>query len=283
MALACLAAASAAAQRVTVSLNFGVRTSPDTAAPPTCDTSVYNISLANQRCMGLSSLQATDPPSCAAAACTAGAQAWQWLAGQGCWAGVPDSCGPSGDAWAGAAAAAPLPGPPPPPADSPPAQPGYDDAGWQVVDTPHDATVTGAYSPSANGGEGFLPSPKTWYRKRFLAPSAWRGSAVTLVVDAALSTTTWWLNGAQIVVSNPAGYLPTVLRLDTLPAFNFSDATPNVLVAYTDGTETTGWWWVPPRGAARSAPTDDHAPRSLTPSLLTPSLLTLPAGTRAPG
>ena len=61
-------------------------------------------------------------------------------------------------------------------------------------------------------------------------------------MDAALSTTTWWLNGKQIMVSNPAGYLPTVLRLDT-NGLVFSDTTDNVLVAYTDGTETTGWWY----------------------------------------
>ena len=107
-AFARLAATAASAQRVTVSLNFGVRTAPDASAPPTCDASIYNTSLNNQRCMGLSSLSAaTDAPTCAAAACETGAQAWQFLLGQGCWAGAPNSCGPSSDAWAGAAAAAP--------------------------------------------------------------------------------------------------------------------------------------------------------------------------------
>ena len=232
---------ASAQQRATVSLNFGVRTAPDTSAPPTCDVSVYNISLNNQRCMGLSSLPASDPASCAAAACAAGVQCWQWLAGQGCWAGVPDSCSPVSDAWVGGASPTQPPGPPPPPAGAPAAQPAFDDSAWLLVDTPHDATVTGLYNQTANGGEGFLPSPKTWYRKHFIAPAAWKGQAVTLIVDAALSTTTWWLNGKQVLVANPAGYLPTVLRLDTL-GLVFSDTAENVLVAYTDGTETTGWW-----------------------------------------
>ena len=54
--VAALATAVATAQRATVSLNFGVRTAPDASAPPTCDVSIYNTSLNNQRCMGLSSL-----------------------------------------------------------------------------------------------------------------------------------------------------------------------------------------------------------------------------------
>ena len=133
------------------------------------------------------------------------------------------------DPWQGAAAAAPLPGPPAPPANAPEAQPNFVDGAWTLVDIPHDATVTGNYSSSANGGEGFLPSPKTWYRKHFVAPEAWKGKAVTLVMDAALSTSTWWLNGKQIMLQNPAGYLSTVLRLDT-NGIIFNDTAGNVLV-----------------------------------------------------
>lgn len=240
LALVAFARYAAASNRTTVSLNFGWRSAADMSPPTPCNTSIYTRSLANQRCMGLSSLTATDPASCAIAACNAAQQAWQWLAGQGCWAGVPNSCSNVSDAWVGMAAPGPLPGPPAPPPDAPEAQITFDDSSWTLVDIPHDATVTGEYSRSANGGEGFLPSPKTWYRKHFIAPAAWKGSAVTLVMDAALSTTTWWLNGKQIMLQNPAGYLPTVLRLDT-NGLVFNDTVQNVLVAYTDGTETTGW------------------------------------------
>jgi hypothetical protein len=52
--------------------------------------------------------------------------------------------------------------------------------------------------PTANGGEGFLPAVKSWYRKHFTIPSDWQGKAITLAVDAALSTTTWWLNGGLL-------------------------------------------------------------------------------------
>ena len=124
-----------------------------------------------------------------------------------------------------------------PPPDAPQAQPGFDDARWPVVDIPHDASVTGRYASTENAGEGFLPLARTWYRKRFVPPLAWEGRVVTLVVDGALSTTTWFLNGKRILVQNPAGYLPTVLTL----AVAFGQ--PNVLACYVDGGLTTGWWY----------------------------------------
>ena len=79
-----------------------------------------------------------------------------------------------------------------------------------MVDIPHDASATGAYASSEDGGEGYLPLARTWYRKKFSVPAAWGEKTVTLVVDAALSTTTWYLNGKQLLVQNPVGYLPTV-------------------------------------------------------------------------
>ena len=41
---------------------------------------------------------------------------------------------------------------------------------WEVIDIPHDASVTGDYASAENGGEGFLPLARTWYRKEFTAP-----------------------------------------------------------------------------------------------------------------
>ena len=59
--------------------------------------------------------------------------------------------------------------------------------------------------------------------------AGWKGKTVTLVIDAALSTTTWYLNGKRILVQNPVGYLPTVLVLAVNPG------QPNLLAAYVDG------------------------------------------------
>ena len=101
-----------------------------------------------------------------------------------------------------------------PAVDAKQAQADFDDSSWAVIDIPHDASVTGDYASSENGGEGFLPLARTWYRKKIAAPESWASRTVTLVVDAALSTTTWYFNGKQLLVQNPVGYLPTILQLD---------------------------------------------------------------------
>jgi hypothetical protein len=124
--------------------------------------------------------------------------------------------------------------------DAPRAQPDHDDSAWLVLDIPHDASVTGLYNSTENGGEGYLPLARTWYRKTLAPPSSWEGRAVTLVVDAALSTTTWYLNGKQLLVQNPVGYLPTILQLDKSGLLY---GKPNTLACFVDGGLTTGWWY----------------------------------------
>ena len=101
--------------------------------------------------------------------------------------------------------------------------------------------MEGNYSSKANGGEGYLPAVVQWYRKHLSIPAAWAGLAVTLTLDASLSTSTFWLNGNQLVVARPAGYLPLSLRLDGAAGLVAGGA--NVFTAYVDGSETTGWWY----------------------------------------
>lgn len=202
---ACFATGFAA--RVTVSTDFGWRTAQATLScvfPTPTGPGV--------QCQGLS--YASDgnasATACAAAACSRRVAMWQWAPGRGgeCWVGSPQpplNCTAQGtdpEAWVGAYA--PSSGGPPPP-NAPEAQPSFDDSAWRLLDTPHDATVEGAYDKSANGGEGFLPSVQQWYRKHFFTPEAWRGQAVTLTLDASLSTSTFWLNGQQLVVARPSG------------------------------------------------------------------------------
>jgi beta-galactosidase/beta-glucuronidase len=124
-----------------------------------------------------------------------------------------------------------------PAVDAKQAQADFDDSSWTVIDIPHDASVTGGYASSENGGEGFLPLARSWYRKTIVAPESWKTEAVTLVVDAALSTTTWYFNGKQLLVQNPVGYLPTILELDV------KAGAENILACYVDGGLTTGWWY----------------------------------------
>lgn len=223
------------AQRVTVPISFGWRTQ-NLQQNASCE---FPTSLNGLQCFGLSLVpNITNAQGCETAACAGSQPIWQFLAAQqGCWVGSDATCDNSTDPWVGAGNFEPTP---PPPSNAPEAQPGFDDLGWSIVDIPHDATITGNYTPYANGGEGYLTAALTWYRKHFVAPAAWSGSAVTLIVDAALSTTTWNLNGKQLIIQKPSAYLPVVIRLDQ-NGLNFGGN--NVIAVYCDGSKTTGWWY----------------------------------------
>ena len=82
------------------------------------------------------------------------------------WRYIPDPNGPAH----GGNAHGPVVNSTAPPANAKFAQPGFEDSTWAVVDIPHDATVTGDYAPHEDGGEGFLPLARTWYRKKLSIP-----------------------------------------------------------------------------------------------------------------
>jgi len=66
------------------------------------------------------------------------------------------------------------PSPPNPPASTV----GFNDAGWAVVDAPHDMLITGKHDPANSPTQGFLPRGEGWYRKHFTLPADWKGSSV---------------------------------------------------------------------------------------------------------
>ena len=230
--------AAAALGRVTVSLDFGVRTAP-VGANATCGPSFWPTPYNDGQCQNLAHAAAGDSgaDACRAVACAGRAQTWQYIRGQGCWMGASTNCSLPQAGWVGGGRNETGPG-----ASPPEAQPAFDDSAWEVLDTPDDRTIVNDYVPGANAGEAYLPSAISWYRKKFRVPADWAGSVITLEVDGSLSTSYWYLNGVQVFGPKPNGYLPLVLRLDKLGLL-VGGAT-NVLTAYMDGTLTTGWWCV---------------------------------------
>lgn len=229
--LLCLASAA----RVEVSLDFGVRFSP-AASSGACPPNAFPIDLSTVQCQNLQHMPAGDQTAaaCAAAACAL-ADVWQFSASQGCWIGPLSDCegAPAASGWQGAGRNSSAPGYAPPQA-----LPAYDDSAWALVDTPHDATILNNYNNQSNGGQAYLPPAVSWYRKRFRIPQALAGQVVTLVLDGALSTSSFYLNGVQLVANKANGYLPLVLRLDN--AGLLLNGATNVLAAFVDGSETTG-------------------------------------------
>eukprot|EP00038_Savillea_parva_P030026 m.75023 g.75023 ORF g.75023 m.75023 type:complete len:1021 (+) comp8957_c0_seq1:151-3213(+) len=246
--------------RTTVSLDLGWRVKP--ASPPPC-AYPENVPGVLQGTGWSAPGKVTTASECEAAACAANAVAWSFCAGPG----VDDCGGKYRDPHYNQ-------GPPPrciigntgqiypyltnwtsksrqtstgPSADTPEAQPTFDDADWTVVDLPHDASVERGYTPDAEGGQGFIPAVQTYYRKHVRLPSAWKGQAITLEVDGALVSSTWWINGVRVVALKSDGYLPLTLRLDQLDGvtlrYGDTPESDNVIVAWTDNSMTTGWWY----------------------------------------
>ncbi|MBM4144152.1 MAG: hypothetical protein FJ225_11260, partial [Lentisphaerae bacterium] len=90
--------------------------------------------------------------------------------------------------------------------------PKFDDAGWRLLDLPHDWAVELPFDESAVFHHGFKPvgrgCPATtigWYRKSFEIPAADSGRRITLEFDGVFRDCSAWLNG-HYLGRNESGY-----------------------------------------------------------------------------
>lgn len=129
-------------------------------------------------------------------------------------------------AWAVSAAATTTAGPATPPgrltvnfnpdwrflrADAPgAAAPDFDDSAWAVISTPHtfnDTDTFDNWSPPGHRGEQEQWSGRTWYRKTFAAPAAWRDRRVFIEFEAVRQVAEVWLNGVRLGTAK-SGFTP---------------------------------------------------------------------------
>ncbi len=254
-----LFASNALGQRTTVSLDFGWRV--HSAPKPKCD---YSVNLPGiMQTGGWIVDNVTSADGCAAAACKANAQAWSfcqsgcggqyrdpWYVYRGSQVRIPEPhcvLGNTGQLYPYTANWTSVSRKPGPDASTitPQTQLEFDDSTWRVVDLPHDASIELPYTKSAAHGEGFIADAQTVYRKHFSLPTSFQGRAIVLEVDGALMYSSWWLNGVQVVGLKTDGYLPLTLRIDNVPGvqLEYGNGKENVLVAWTDNSASTGWWF----------------------------------------
>jgi len=88
--------------------------------------------------------------------------------------------------------------------------PGFDDAAWSVVSAPHtynDVDTFDNWSTPGHRGEQIQWSGRTWYRKTFTAPAAWRGKKVFIEFEAVRQIGEVHLNG-QLLGTHKTGFTP---------------------------------------------------------------------------
>jgi beta-galactosidase len=120
--------------------------------------------------------------------------------------------------------------------------PGLDDAGWRLLDLPHDWSIEGEFRedhPSGGGG-GYLPGGIGWYRKTWAMPESAQGQTATIEFDGVYKNCDVWLNGVHLGF-HPYGY--TGFQYDLTPHLHYG-AQPNVLaVRVDDSTQPDARWY----------------------------------------
>lgn len=110
--------------------------------------------------------------------------------------------------------------------------PAFDDAGWEHVSTPHtfnDVDTFDNWSTPGHRGEQIQWEGRTWYRKTFTAPEAWRGKDVFIEFEAARQVAEVYLNGEKLGVAK-TGFTPFGFDLTA----HLKIGTTNVLAVMVD-------------------------------------------------
>jgi beta-galactosidase len=123
----------------------------------------------------------------------------------------------------------------------------YNDAGWRLLDVPHDWSIEGKFSkdaPTAGGG-GYLPTGIGWYRKTFTLPASVRGKQVSIQFDGVYMNSEVWINGHHLG-KRPNGYISFVYDLTP-----FLVKGSNVIAVRVDNSEQPNSRWYSGSGIYR--------------------------------
>lgn len=86
----------------------------------------------------------------------------------------------------------------------------FDDSGWAIVSTPHtynDVDTFDDWSIAGHRGEQNQWGGRTWYRKTFSTPEAWRGKKVFIEFEGARQIAEVYLNGIRLG-AHKTGFTP---------------------------------------------------------------------------
>ena len=120
-------------------------------------------------------------------------------------------------------------------------QPGSIDAGWRVLNLPHDWSIEGKFSkdnPASPEG-GALPGGVGWYRKTFTIPAADKNKLVYIDFDGVYQKSTVWINGHELGF-RPNGYIS--FRYELTPYLHFG-GTNTIAVKVDNSVQPNSRWY----------------------------------------
>ena len=117
----------------------------------------------------------------------------------------------------------------------------FNDETWRILNLPHDWSIEGQYSRTANGTDwqsGFLPAGIGWYRKTFTFQPEWKKKKIQIQFDGAYLNSEVWINGHWLG-KRPNGYIGFVY--DLTPYLN--EGENNIAVKIDHSQSLTGRWY----------------------------------------
>lgn len=127
--------------------------------------------------------------------------------------------------------------------------PKLNDAGWRVLNLPHDWSIEGKFSkdnPATPEG-GALPGGIGWYRKTFTIPSTFKNKQVYIDFDGVYQKSTVWINGHELGF-RPNGYIS--FEYDLTPYLNFGGK--NTIAVKVDNSVQPNSRWYSGSGIYRN-------------------------------
>ena len=118
--------------------------------------------------------------------------------------------------------------------------PEYNDAGWRLLNVPHDWAIEGDFSASAPSGNsgGALPGGVGWYRKTFTVDGADKGKLFNIDFDGVYMNAKVWINGT-LLGQRPYGY--SSFRYDLTPYIIYGGN--NVVAVRVDNSDQPNSRW----------------------------------------
>jgi len=128
--------------------------------------------------------------------------------------------------------------------------PEFDDAGWRVLNVPHDWSVEGQFAEVNQTGAsgGYLPTGIGCYRKHFVLPDSSKGKRIIIRFDGVYMNSSVYLNGIYLG-NRPYGF--STFEYDLTPFLRYN-GDGNVIAVKVDNSLIGNCRWYTGSGINRS-------------------------------